>query len=116
MFYHNNEYLIPIIAGGSREAFDTARKIRIRRRQDAHIFAERFSIFKRIAYRCHKVYSEKDVWLLNSLIDFIELMEEPYCAALIVYDEKSRAFAQKYAEELEVRCLIIEEKDLLCEE
>ena len=107
MFYHNNDYLIPIIIGGTRRKRELCREIIQNKNAKPHVFASRFSLYDRLFVRCHLYKPEKDIWLFNSLISFAENLDEYYTPA-IVYVEDDAEFLKKYADDLEKYFIVIE--------
>lgn len=113
MYYHNNDYLIPVLALWKRDTAVAARQINLSKGIIPHVFAVRIGLGGRIFCRYHKIHTDKDMWLLQNLCDFAYNLDEPYCPAFIVYNEDSRRFAKENSEALESSYLIIELEDFL---
>ena len=102
MFYHNNDYLIPIIIGNTREKKRFAREIIKAKKAIPHLFASRFSFFDKLLFKCHVYKPENVFWMFCALVSYAENIDEYYTPAIIVCDENDESFIQKYSGE--IRC------------
>ena len=84
MFYHNNDYLIPVLIGVTRQKRALCREILQFKKAKPHVFSSRFSLYERIFFKCHFFQPDKETWLLSSLISFAEHLEEYYTPALLI--------------------------------
>ena len=113
MFYHNNDYLIPIIIGSTREKKKIVQKIIKIKKAIPHVFATRFSFFDKLLFKCHLYKPDKEVWLFCALVSYAENIDEYYTPAIIVCDENDEIFIQKYADEIEKYFMVIKFGDYI---
>ena len=116
MFYHYNDYLIPVIIGKNQAGFSKAMKIKRKKKVRAHIFAGRFSFLQRISFFCHEIKPDNDFWIFQSLISYADALDEYYTPAFIICDEADRIFFDKYSSELEKYYVGITYHDYMNEE
>ena len=84
MEYLNHEYLVPIIIGSGKKASLAAKRIKKMTGAEVHLFAEKFSLWQRVKYRCHKVAPFKLDFLGMSLAAFEKSLEEYYFPVIIL--------------------------------
>ena len=113
MFYHNNDYLLPIIIGVTRKKRASCREIIKIKNAKPHVFSSHISLYDRLFFKCHFFKPNKDIWLFNSLLSYAENLDEYYTPALILCDENDSEFVQKYGEKLEKHFLIIDFEDYI---
>ena len=84
MEYLNHEYLVPIIIGSGKNSTTVAKRIRKTTGAEVHLFADNFSLWQRMKYRCHKVAPFKADFLIMSLMAFEKSLEEYYFPVIIL--------------------------------
>ena len=115
MFYHNNDYLVPILIGGTRRKRVLCREIMQSKNAKPHVFSSRFSLYDKLFFKCHLFKPDKELWLFNSLISYAENLDEYYTPALIIDGENDANFVERYKDELEKYFVIINYDDYISE-
>lgn len=116
MFYHYNDYLIPVLIGRSACKISKAKDILRKRKVRPQIFAVKFSFFQRLLFDCHSVRPGKKFWIFQNLISYAEALDEYYTPAIIICDDADRAFLNKYSCELEKYYILIDFDDYITED
>ena len=86
MFYHNNDYLIPILIGGTRRKRVLCREIMQSKNAKPHVFSSRFSLYDKLFFKCHLFKPDKELWLFDSLISYAENLYYAIDAGLKIAD------------------------------
>ncbi len=107
MNFFENDYAVPVILGGGKEAISTADILRDNTDLKIHIFADRLSCINKLKYRFHKMIPSAEDILLLSLNDFADGMHEYYTPILIFTDARGQAFIEENFDSLEQRYVII---------
>ena len=107
MFYHCNDYLIPVLVGDAKVLNRHAATILKKKRARPHIFGGSFSFIQQLRYRCHRVTPTGEHWLLSALCDFADSLDEYYSPAIILCGEEDCEFVLKFKDELEKRFIVI---------
>ena len=115
MFYHNNDYLVPILIGGTRRKRVLCREIMQSKNAKPHVFSSRFSLYDKLFFKCHLFKPDKELWLFNSLISYAENLDEYYTPALIIDGENDASFVERYKNELEKYFVVIKYDDYISE-
>lgn len=115
MFYNNNDYLVPILIGGTRRKRVLCREIMQSKNAKPHVFSSRFSLYDKLFFKCHLFKPDKELWLFNSLISYAENLDEYYTPALIIDGENDANFVERYKDELEKYFVIINYDDYISE-
>lgn len=115
MFYHNNDYLVPILIGGTRRKRVLCREIMQSKNAKPHVFSSRFSLYDKLFFKCHLFKPDKELWLFNSLISYAENLDEYYTPALIIDGENDANFVERYKDELEKYFVVINYDDYISE-
>ena len=113
MFYHNNNYLIPILIGCTPRKRLLCREIIKIKNAKPHLFASRFAFFDRLFLKCHCYKPDKEIWLLSSLLSYAENLDEYFTPAIIIDDEDDVKFVEKFADELERYFVVIKFDDYI---
>ena len=113
MFYHNNDYLVPILIGGTRRKRVLCREIMQSKNAKPHVFSSRFSLYDKLFFKCHLFKPDKELWLFNSLISYAENLDEYYTPALIIDGENDANFVERYKDELEKYFVVINYDDYI---
>ena len=116
MFYHNNNYLIPILIGSSPRKRALCREIIKVKNAKPHVFASRFTFYDRLFSKCHYYKPDQETWLLSSLLSYADNLDEYYTPALIIDDEDDVKFAERFADELEKYFVVIKFDDYILED
>lgn len=115
MFYHNNDYLVPILIGGTRRKRVLCREIMQSKNAKPHVFSSRFSLYDKLFFKCHLFKPDKELWLFNSLISYAENLDEYYTPALIIDGENDANFVDRYKDELEKYFVVVNYDDYISE-
>ena len=115
MFYHNNDYLVPILIGGTRRKRVLCREIMQSKNAKPHVFSSRFSLYDKLIFKCHLFKPDKELWLFNSLISYAENLDEYYTPALIIDGENDANFVERYKDELEKYFVVVNYDDYISE-
>ena len=115
MFYHNNDYLVPILIGGTRRKRVLCREIMQSKNAKPHVFSSRFSLYDKLFFKCHLFKPDKELWLFNSLISYAENLDEYYTPALIIDGENDANFVERYKDELEKYFVVVNYDDYISE-
>lgn len=115
MFYHNNDYLVPILIGGTRRKRVLCREIMQSKNAKPHVFSSRFSLYDKLFFKCHLFKPDKELWLFDSLISYAENLDEYYTPALIIDGENDANFVERYKDELEKYFVVINYDDYISE-
>ncbi len=107
MNFFENEYALPVILGGTKEAISVANLLRGNTDASIHIFAQKLSFINRLIYNYHEITSVNDDILLIALNDFVDNIHEYYTPILIFCDDEGKCFTEKYFDILEQRYIII---------
>ena len=115
MFYHNNDYIVPILIGGTRRKRVLCREIMQIKNAKPHVFSSRFSLYDKLFFKCHLFKPDKELWLFNSLISYAENLDEYYTPALIIDGENDANFVERYKDELEKYFVVVNYDDYISE-
>ena len=115
MFYHNNDYLVPILIGGTRRKRVLCREIMQSKNAKPHVFSSRFSLYDKLFFKCHLFKPDKELWLFNSLISYAENLDEYYTPSLIIDGENDANFVERYKDELEKYFVVVNYDDYISE-
>ena len=115
MFYHNNDYLVPILIGGTRRKRVLCREIMQSKNAKPHVFSSRFSLYDKLFFKCHLFKPDKELWLFDSLISYAENLDEYYTPALIIDGENDANFVERYKDELEKYFVVVNYDDYISE-
>lgn len=113
MYYHNNDYLVPVVLGGRKDTFHTAWEIYRKHKIRVHIFAQKLTLWQRLFFVCHKTCSDKVSWVVQSLLDFADSLEEYYTPALIICSDEDHELIKNFSESIEESYLVINSEDYL---
>ena len=113
MKFLENEFLIPVFIGCDGENNRVIREIYRKTGIRAHIFSENFSFFQRLFYRCHTVRPWREDFLKESLLAFARDIDEHYCLVIVLCDEKSRTFIDRYSREIECSFVVVDKNEIL---
>ena len=108
MFYHCNDYLIPVLVGDARLQNRHAAIILKNKRARPHIFGDNFSFVQQLRYNCHRVAPHGEHWLFRALLDFADQIDEYYTPAIIVCGDADREFVLKFKDDIEKRFIVID--------
>lgn len=107
MKYLDHEYLVPIIIGSGKNATLAAKRIRKITGAEVHLFADRFSLWQRLTYRCYKVQPLKADFLQMSLKSFAASLEEYFFPVIILCGEDAEKIVNKNIESLESAFVVV---------
>ena len=113
MDWLQHEYLVPVIIGNGQMAYKAAKKIYRITGIRAHIFAERFTLWERLFYYCHKVSPTSGDLLETSLISFAESLEEYLFPVIILCDGESQDFIRNYSKTVESAYIAVSYDDII---
>lgn len=113
MFYHCNDYLVPVLIGDIKQIKPYASAILKKKKARPHIFGNSFSLFSKMRYYCHKVMPSGDFWLFAALFDFSAGLDDYYTPAIILCGEHDTDIYSKFGEELEKRFIVIKFEDYM---
>ena len=108
MNFIDNEYLIPIFIGCSAENRRGASRIKTATGIRAHFFAPRFLPFDSLRYSCHKVFPLRDELISDSIVSFVNSIEEYYCPVILLCDDFARQAVKRNSVPLESACVAME--------
>ena len=108
MNFIGNEYLIPIFIGRSAENKRVAARVLKVTGIRAHFFASRFSPLDNLRYSCHKVFPFLDDLISESIVSFVDSIEEYYCPVIILCDDFARDVVRRNSLGLESACVAME--------
>lgn len=108
MFYHENDYLVPVLLGSEKKIKPFAAAILQHKRARPHLFGNGFSFLTRLRYNCHKIGPSKDIWKLAALCDFADMLDSYYTPALILCCDDDKAFYRDFCDKIERRFVVIE--------
>lgn len=107
MEYLDHEYLVPIIIGSGKKATTAAKRIKKITGEEVHLFAERFSLWQRLLYRCHRVYPLRADFLLMSLKSFATSLEEYHFPVIILCGDDPEKIVNENIEALESAFVVV---------
>ncbi len=107
MNFFENEYTLPVILGGGKEAVSVANTLRGNTDLKIHIFAQKLGFIDKLIYKYHKLTSKDEDILLLTLNDFADSLNELYTPVLIYCDSEGLDFVEKNFALLEQRYVII---------
>ena len=113
MFYHENDYLVPVLLGNEKNVIAYANAILRRKKARPHIFGKGFSLLSTLRYNCHKIAPWSEFWQFAALCDFAESLDAYYTPALILCGEYDRRIYDLFCEELEKRFVVINFEDYI---
>lgn len=108
MFYHCNDYLIPVLVGDPQKLNRHATTILRKKKARPHIVGGSFSFIQQLRFNCHKVIPQGEHWLFSALLDFADSIDEYYTPAIIVCGKEDNELFLKYKDELEKRYIVID--------
>ena len=107
MEYLDHEYLVPIIIGSGKNATLAAKSIRKMTGAEVHLFADRFSLWQRLTYGCHKIHPFKADFLQMSLQSFADSLEEYFFPVIILCGEDDERIVNENIESLESAFVVV---------
>ncbi len=116
MFYHYNDYLVPVLLGDVKQINPYATVILKKKKARPHIFGNKFSLLQKIRYYCHKVMPSGCFWLYSALCDFAAALDDYYTPAIILCGGDDEEIYRKFGEELEKRFIVIKFEDYMSNE
>ena len=108
----DNEYLIPIFIGRSKQNVKIAKKIRKAVGIRSHLFTEKPSIGERLVFRCHRVDPMRPDFLMMSLQSFSDQLEEYFCPVIVVTDRLAKDLLCTIRESIEPLFVITDDEKL----
>ena len=76
-----------------------------------HVFSDRFSLWQRIIFKCHRILPFEEEWIASSLATFAMELEEYYTPILLLTDVTSHTVANNRADVLGARFVIVDAED-----
>ena len=105
MDYLDNDYLIPTILGGGKQASLAAAVIHERLRLRPYLFATRFSLYQRLFCKCRRI-PEGELTALLRLCDLADGIAPEY-SPLLIFTREYGDFVLKHSHEIESRYVAV---------
>jgi hypothetical protein len=93
-----HDYLVPVVIGNDEKSLAKAKKLKKLTGLRVNIFAEKFTLFQRISYKCYKVSPMRKEFLADYLIFFSDTLDNFECPVIFI-DKKD--FSYVFGDECE---------------
>lgn len=106
MNYLDNDFLVPVILGGGKEADIVSRMIYDKTKIHPFLFCTAFSLWQRLLCKCRKLPQNSDTARLGELIRFADNNEQNG-SLLLIYTKENELFFDRYKDDIESRYVAV---------
>lgn len=112
MNYLDNDYLIPVILGGGKDATRVARLVFDKTGIRPRVFAFEFSLEQKLLCKCSKFPTRGDFIMISELCAFAE-KHDSEGSLLLIFTEENTRFIKDHSDEIESRFITVSAHELL---
>ncbi len=114
--YLEHEYLVPIFLGSSKANRTAAKLLKKNYGFVSHCFAEKFTLFDKFTFKCHRTSPFKSNFVGDYVFAFARTRTHYELPILIVCDETARKMAERCRNTIEAIVVIVECTDIIKED